>query len=281
MTFWELALTGEQLRLERERRALREVASEMALARATAGAAQGTAVRSLLDAARTEDRVRALEAELAARRAQVNALVGRPADTPLGAPDPLPPPRAVATDDALVAAGVRNNPDLAAAARDHEARRKAVSAARQEFIPDVNPFVGIEGGMAQIVGAAVSLPTRITMIRGRIAEARSMEARAAAMAAQTGRDRSAEFLTTLAMLRDAERRTQLYETLIVPHSANLVAAVRASYEGGEADLASVLEAEELAIDARAMSAEARVERERRLAALEALGGFDVETAGAS
>jgi outer membrane protein TolC len=65
--------------------------------------------------------------------------------------------------------------------------------------------------------------------------------------------------------------------VIVPQTAQLVASTRAAYEGGEADLTALVEAERLSIETRTMLADARMERERQLAILEAAGGFDAET----
>jgi outer membrane protein TolC len=180
----------------------------------------------------------------------------------------------------VVAAGVRNDPELAALAHDARARTAAVAAARQEWIPDFNPFAGVEGSMAQVAGIAVSLPARITMIRAQIAEARAMEAAAAARVRQGERDRMAEFLETLASLRAAERRAALYDTRVVPLATQLCAGAWAAYEGGALELAVLIGAERGALEARGMLAEARIERERQLAALEALGGFDAETLAA-
>jgi outer membrane protein TolC len=282
LTAWyDFALAAEQLRLEREAAALAGLAGEVALARITAGDDQQGVLASLAEQARAADGVQSREADLSAVRARLNALVGRPADAPLPPPATLPEPRPLASDDVVLAAGVRNSPQLAALGHDETARREAVGRARQEWIPDVNPFVGLEGSMAQVAGLMASLPARITMIRGQIAEARTMEARAAALRRQGERDRAAEFLETLAMLRAAERRTSLYEDRLVPLATQLTTSARAAYEGGRLELPMLIEAERGALDARGMLAEARMERERRLAALEALGGFDAETLDAA
>jgi len=278
LTAWyDLALAAERLRLERERGTLAALDHDLALVRSTTGASQTVAIDATVEQARTDDRVRTLETEVRTTRVRLNALAGRAPDAPIAVPVALPEPRPLPDDSAVLAAGVRNNPELAGLGHDHEARTRAIAAARQEFIPDVNPFVGIEGGMAQLVGVAVSLPARISMIRGQIAQARIMEARAAALEAQGHHDRAAEFAITLAALRDAERRAGLYRDVIVPQTAQLVASTRAAYEGGDADLTALVEAERLSIETRTMLADARMERERQLAILEAVGGFDAET----
>jgi outer membrane protein TolC len=277
VAWYDVALAAERLRLERENGALAGLVQDLALVRSATDASQTATIEATIERARAEDRIRTLETELRAGQARLNALAGRTPEAPIALPGSLPEARTLPDDAAVLEAGVRNNPELAALGHDRNARTRAIAAARQEFIPDVNPFVGIEGGMAQLVGVAVSLPARVSMIRGQIAQARIMEARAAALEAQGGHDRAAEFVATLAALRDAERRTGLYRDVIVPQTAQLVAGTRAAYEGGDADLAALVEAERLSLETRGMLAEARVERERRLAELEAVGGFDAET----
>ena len=277
LTAWyDYALAAEQLRIARETASLASLGGDVALARAAAGDGQEAALEALTGQARADDAVHALEAAVVGARTRVNAAAGRASDAPLAAPE-LPAPRPLPDDPLVVAAGVRNNPELAALERERAGRTAAVSAARQEYIPDVNPFVGLEGSMAQFAGLALSLPARIAMIRGQIAESRAMASRADAMARQGERDRLADFLEALAMLRAAERRGALYESRIVPLTTQLVASARAAYEGGRLELPMLIEAERGALEAHAMLAEMRVERERQLVSLEALGGFDAET----
>jgi outer membrane protein TolC len=277
VAWYDVVLAAERLRLERERGALAGLVRDLALVGSATEAPQTTTIDAAIEQARADDRIGTLATELRVGQARLNALAGRAPEALVALPGSLPEPRALPDDAAVLEAGVRNNPELAALGHDRDARTRAIAAARQEFIPDVNPFVGIEGGMAQAVGVAVSLPARISMIRGQIAQARIMEARAVALEAQGRHDRAAEFVATLAALRDAERRAGLYRHVIVPQTAQLVAGTRAAYESGETDLAALVEAERLSLETRSMLAEARVERERRLAELEALGGFDAET----
>jgi outer membrane protein TolC len=281
VAWWEYALLAERLRRAREDHTLLVLAHDVADGLVGAGTAQTALVEAHLASVRAADTVAAVEAELGASRARLNALLGRPADAPLAPPDPLPAARPLAADDAaLLAHAAAANPELEAAGRDLAARREAVGRARQEWIPDFNPFVGITGGMSQVAGLAISLPTRVTLIRGAIAEARAMEARAEATATQTGHDLAGELVGTLVAMRDAERRARLWRETIVPAAEQLAASARAGYQAGALELGMMIEAERSAIEARLALAEARVERETHLAALEALAGFDVEALAA-
>jgi outer membrane protein, heavy metal efflux system len=275
--WWELALDAERLRLARADADLAALARDVAAGTVGAGAAQSMLIDARLVAAERDDAVRTIEAEVAEVRARLNALLARPAGAPLALPEPLPPPRVLdVSDEHLLAAAVAANPDLGASRHDLAARHEAVGRARQEWIPDFNPFVGFMGGMAQVAGVMITLPARVAVIRGAIADARAMEAGAAATAMQAERDLAGEVVATLAALRDAERHAALWRDAIVPATEQLVESVRAGYEAGAVELATMIEAERAVLDARAALAEARATREMRLADLEALAGFDVE-----
>jgi len=277
-TWWQLVLDTERLRLAREAAELAAIGRDVRMGTVGAGADQTMVVEAHLAAVGAADAEASLAADVVAVRARLNALLGRPADAPLSVPASFPPPRAVpASDERILAAAAAQSPTVGAARRDLAARHEAVGRARQEWIPDFNPFAGVAGDMAQVAGVAVSLPTRVTLIRGAIAEARTMEAQAEALAAQEAVDVEADVAATLAMLRDAERRAALWEDTVLPATRQLVTSVRSTYETGGADLATMIEAERMVLEASEASATARATREMRLADLERLAGFDVET----
>jgi outer membrane protein TolC len=278
--WWEVVLIAERMRLAGEQRMLLALARDLRLGTVGAGDGQAMLVEAEVATVRAEDDEATLAAALAAARARLNGLLVRPADAALGVPRSMPPPRTVpATDERLLAAWAGGNAELEAARHELAARREAVGRTRQEWIPDFNPFAGVTGDMAQLAGVAVSLPTRVTMIRGAIAEARAMEARAEASAVQREADVAADFVAALALMRDAERRRALWEEAVLPAAEQLVASVRAAYETGTADLPTLVAAEQSVVDAHEVIATARATREMRLAEVEELGGFDVETLG--
>jgi len=279
LTAWsEYALVAEKLRLQRESVALRRLFAATAEGRVVAGGVQQEWLRAETDLALADDASRRLEAELSQRQARLNALLARPPDAPLCAPTPLPAPRRLPSDDTqLVQVAMDGNPELAALGYEVEARDDAVDRARQELIPDLNPFAGFEGSMAQIAGIVVSLPARIPIILGQVREARAMLRRAEAARRQARMDRTADFVATLAALRDLDRQALLLEGRIVPSAMQAAANARAAYESATLDMSGLLAAEQLVLELRTLLAEARTARETRLAELEALAGADVET----
>jgi outer membrane protein TolC len=94
---------------------------------------------------------------------------------------------------------------------------------------------------------------------------------------QRHRDRGADFVATLVLLRDSERQIELLERQLLPAAEAATGAGRVQYEGGTLELADLIGAERAPLQVRALAAEARALREARLAALEELAGVDVET----
>jgi outer membrane protein TolC len=279
LTAWhEYALLAEKIRVQRATVALLRLQEGGAAGRVAVGAPQQEVLRAEVERGLAEDVLRRLEAEIPQERARLNALVGRDAGATLEPPAALPSARALPADDArLLAVATDRNPELAALAHVVTGREHAVELARQQLIPDFNPFAGFEGSMAQVAGVMISLPARLPAIRGAIREARAMLRGAEAIARQRTLDRGADFVAALVMLRDLERQTALVETQLLGTAERAAASARASYETGTLGLGELVETERLVLELRLLAAEARTGREVRLAELEALAGVDVET----
>jgi cobalt-zinc-cadmium efflux system outer membrane protein len=106
-----------------------------------------------------------------------------------------------------------------------------------------------------------------------------MERAAEAMARQTRQDRAASFVANLYLMRNAERQTEFYRARVVPAVQQLLSNSQQAYAAGAVTFADLIDTERTYVAVRAMVAEAQVEREKRLAELEALAGVDIETLG--
>ena len=102
---------------------------------------------------------------------------------------------------------------------------------------------------------------------------------AEAMLRQTNQDRAASFVANLYIMRNAERQTELYRWRVVPAAQQLVSSSRNAYAAGAVDFADLIDSERTFISVRLMVAQVQIEREKRLAELEALAGVDIETLG--
>lgn len=274
----ELALLEERAQIQSERLELGRFASERAAQRVSFGGSQRDLLRAQVEQRLAENELDGLRAAARASRAMLNGLLARDPDEPLAIQGSLPKPRALPADDAaLIAAGVENNPELAALAFVVTARQDALDLARLRYLPDFNPFAGFTGSIEQFIGVGVSLPTRLPQIRAGIAEATALLRGAKAELRQAALDRRASFVAALYMLRYSERQTDFFGQEVKPVAELALGSAQQAYSTGSANFDDLLEAQRLLLDVRLGIAEARIERERRLAEIEQLAGFDIET----
>lgn len=279
--YLDLALTGELIRIQQDNRTLLGLVAHSAADRAEAGGPMQDLFKAKIELQTADDELASLEAKARSMRSVLNGMLARDPAAPLTLPASLPAPRAIGVDDSrLIAAGVAQNPGLAALARQVAGRTDAIEVARLAYLPDFSPSASITGSVSQAIGTMVMLPTRAPAIRAAIDEASAMEHSSEAMLRQTRHDRAASFVATLYAIRNAERQAQLYQRSIVPAAEQLVVSSRSAYAAGTIGFADLIDSERMLLTMRRMVAGARIEREERLAELEALMGADIETLAA-
>ena len=213
-------------------------------------------------------------------RSMLNGMLARDAGAPLELPRSRPAPRTISVDDAtLIAIGVVQNPELAALARQVAGREDAIEVARLAYLPDLTPSASFTGSLTQTIGGMVVLPTTLPVIRSMIKESEAMSRATQAMLRQTRDERAASFVATLYALRDAERQERFYRESLVPITQRLITSSRQAYASGMMGFADLIDSQRMQLSVNLMVAEAQIEREKRLAELEALAGVDIETLG--
>jgi cobalt-zinc-cadmium efflux system outer membrane protein len=278
--YLDLALTEELIRIERDNLIFLKLLSDSAADRAEAGGPMQDLFKALIESETAQNDLAGLEAKAQSMRGELNGMLGRDASAPLSLPPELPAPRRVTADDAaLIAVAVSQNPELAALAQQVAGRSDAVELARLAYLPDIIPSASITGSVSQSLGAMLMVPTKLPAIRAAIDEAQVMTRSTEAMLRQTTQDRAARFVADLYLMRNAERESQLYRARIVPAARQLVSSSRNAYAAGTIVFADLIDSERMFISVRRMVAQAQIEREQRLAELEALAGVDIETLG--
>jgi cobalt-zinc-cadmium efflux system outer membrane protein len=278
--YLDLALTEELIRIERDNLTFLKLLSDSAADRAAAGGVMQDLFKALIESETAQNDLAGLETKAHSMRGMLNGLLGRDPSAPLGLPTNLPAPRSVNADDStLIAIGVAQNPELTALAKEVAGRGDAVELARLAYLPDIIPSASITGSLSQSVGAMLMVPTKLPAIRAAIDEAQSMTRSSEAMLRQTTQDRASRFVADLYLMRNAERETQLYRTRVVPSARQLVSSSRNAYAAGAIVFADLIDSERMYIAVRRLVAQSQIEREQRLAELEALAGVDIETLG--
>jgi outer membrane protein, heavy metal efflux system len=185
-------------------------------------------------------------AEAAIRVAEINRLLGRPAEMPLATTGTLAGGEpAAALGDEIDRLGARS-PERAAAGIALDRARLAVLLAKKEYLPDLSVQGGYmnRGGLDLMwqAGVTVSLPLNRKRRESAVAEAEALlgatQARLSAVEIQL-RLRTQE---RLAQLEAAQKTAALYGEGIVPQDRMSVEAAVASYETGRVPFVTVLEA---------------------------------------
>ena len=281
-TYLDLALIEEKIRIQRDNLALLKLVTDSASGRAQSGGPLQDLLKVQIESQMAENELANLEAEAKSIRGTLNGMLARDANAPLRIPPTLPKPRHVAADDAqLIAVAVEQNPELAGLARQVAGRKDALELARLAYLPDFIPSGSVTGNVSQVISAMVMLPTKLPAIRGAIREAEAMTRSSEAMLRQTTRDRAASFVASLYMMRNAERQTALYRQRIEPAAQQLMNASRSDYTAGTVAFADLIDSRRTLVAVRLAVAQVRIEREKRLAEIEALAGVDIETLGNS
>jgi outer membrane protein TolC len=276
--YLDLALTEELIRIDQDTLTLLKLLADSAAARAQAGGPLQDLLKALIELQTAENDLKSAQAQAASLRSTLNGMLARPPDAQLTLPAKLPVPRPVLGDDAvLIAAGVAQNPELAALAQQVAGRKDAIELARLAYLPDFSPSVSITGSLSQSLGTMMMLPTRAPAIRAAISEAQAMQQSSAAMLRQTRHDRAADFVANLYLMRDGERQAAQYRERVLPATRELVNSSRSAYAAGTIGFADLIDSERMLLTMRRMLAEAQIAREERLADLEALAGVDIET----
>ncbi len=278
--YLDVALAEEKARIQRDEVNLLQLSTRSAEARVQVGGPLQDMLKAKTDWELAKNNLLNIEAEIRSAKARLNGMLGREAQAPLVLPPALPPPRPILADDAqLIAVAVDRNPELAALARQVAGRKDAIDLASLGYLPDFNPSGAITGNISQAVGTMVMLPTTLPQIHAAIENAGAMARSSQAVLRQTAKDRAASFVANLYLLRNAERQASFYRRAVIPLVRQMLASSQQAYAAGQLPFSELIDSIRTYDSIRVMVAEARIEREKRLAELEALAGVDVETLG--
>lgn len=255
---------------------------QIAQARYAGGlAAQQDVIRAQVEHTTLQNELIALESEQRQARARLNALVSRPPDATLAAPErlrPLPPPAAL--DYAALAERVRTrNPQLMGEAARTGAAEKTRELSYRNRYPDVAlgivPVQRGSGIKEWGLMIEVKIPIQQATRRSQEREANAMLAAARARKDAAANQLLAELSENLAGL-DAARRTELeIANSLLPQAELSFKAALASYENAKVDFATLLDAQKQIRQAKQGQIKVQAEGQARLAQIERLLGEEL------
>jgi cobalt-zinc-cadmium efflux system outer membrane protein len=266
---------------------LRDIASTARTMYSVGQGRQADVLRAQVEIDRMSEEVARMRAMRDAAAARLNALLDRPADTPVPTPRLPRFPRELAAADSLERLALAGRPMLAAGQSELAAALAAERRARREIWPDLQ--LGAQYGQRPMAGGTdrmvslmlgFSVPIwagrrQLEMRRETAAMRLSAEAELRAMQAET-RGRLGELT---ALVRRSRGLRELYRTTILPQAEATVSSALAAYQAGEVDLPMLLDARMTVNQYRQQVFQLEAEEGTALAELEMLLGhalFDPE-----
>lgn len=274
VAYYDYALNAELIRLEQSNAELLKTTAMVTEARNRAGAAgQQDVLKARTEVDISANDLAALQAQLPAERAMLNALLSRPIGAALPAPIEFPKTSEVGfSDKALLAMAANQNPELAALAHETTGREEGIVLARLQNLPDISISASTDlKGLAQsLIGSLTAPWLRHEAIDAAVAQAQANLRATDAMRRQLGNDLSARIVFDIATLRDASRQLELLDHTILPRARQTVGIARSAYESGRSSLLDVLDGQRSLISIQRLISNLRATRAKRLADLESI-----------
>jgi outer membrane protein, heavy metal efflux system len=277
--YYDYALNAEQIRLEQSNQQLLQTTATVTQAQNSAGSSgQQDVLKASNELDMSGNDIANIESQLSSQRAAINALLNRPTNAPLPLPTELPPTRSIAyTDEELVELAAKQNPELIALADEIRGRDDGIRLAKLQYVPDFNLSAGTDlMGVTQSVLGQATIPVfRYEALNAAIAQAEANLRSSEAMRRQAANDLTAQVVTDIAIIRDADRQLDLFEHTVLPRARQMVNIGRSAYETGRTSLLDLLDDQRSLIAIERLVVEVRITREKHLAELESITASDL------
>lgn len=241
-------------------------------------AMQQDAIRAQLEQTAMQTELVALQGESRQADARLNALLARPSNAALAAPERLRPLPAASklNADALMARMEHSNPQLFADTSRIKSAELGRELALKNRYPDFTLAVTPTQMQSRIsewsLMLEVNIPLQQASRRAEEREAQAMLDAAQSRRAATANQVASELSEGLAGLDAAQRTEQLATSSLLPQAELTFQAALAGYENGKLDFATLLDAQRQVRQAKQAQLKAQLEAQMRLAEIEKLLG---------
>ena len=279
-TFFELHAIRRSVAITRdEGKVLQDIAETARSLYAAGSRSQGDVFSAESETALLKQKLIALEARERSLEGKLNALLNRPADTPVG---PLAPPPAVRVPEhltSLFAVAAQSRPEVLYA--QTLADRDAIDQRLQgkASLPDYQ--LGLEYrqlGMDEdmvMVTVGIDLPIRRASIRAGIRQSALLRESSLAAAEAAARASELEIQNAAIALTAAQRTLDLTRTELIPQAEARFKASETAYRNGKAGFADYLDSQRFLLVVKVDEAMTQAEVGKQAARLEQAAGIDL------
>ncbi|MDP3191496.1 TolC family protein [Rhodoferax sp.] len=244
-------------------------------------AMQQEAIRAQLEQTALQTELVALQGESRQFDARLNALLARPSNAALAAPERLRPvPAAAKLDaDALMTRVQYSNPQLFTEASRIKSAELGRDLSLKNRYPDFTLSITPTQMESRIsewsLMLEVNIPLQQASRRAEEREAQAMLSAAQSRRTATANQVASELTEGLAGLDAAQRTEQLAKSSLLPQAELTFQAALAGYENGKLDFATLLDAQRQVRQAKQAQLKAQLEAQMRLAEIEKLLGEEL------
>ena len=242
-------------------------------------------VKAQTELDKLNDRLRTLENFKEPIVARLNAALNRPFNAPLPWPNAAPIVHLDLDDQQLVAALLKDNPELKSLDSLAAKERTGIALAKKEFFPDVrlgvdyiltgdaiNRATPDSGKDAVVAGFSINLPIWVGKYRAGVREAMARYSAAIEQRIDRGNTLAADLKLAQFKYQDASRKIALYRDALIPKADQTLKVTQRAFEAGKADFLSLIDAERELLEFQLTYARALADHAQRLAELEMLLG---------
>jgi cobalt-zinc-cadmium efflux system outer membrane protein len=244
-------------------------------------------LRAEIETANAEYEVLSLERSVEPLVAKLNALLNRPAKAALPVPAkgefkeiPLHP-------DQIIAAVLKNNPDIQATQYDLAAAGSQVELAKKKFYPEID--IGVDalyqseatmGPGAEPVYAkiGITLPIWASSYSAGQRQARANLRQIHNQKTQLQNDLAAQAQKTLYDIQIVAEKGKLYKQVLIPRSQEMLKAYESLYRSGGSDFLNLIDAQRTLLKSQLEYQKAISEYGQKIAELEMLAGTSLTAA---
>lgn len=270
---YELAWVHEAVRITEETRDLLQRMEEVAREKYKVDkATQQDVLKAQVELSRTANDLLALEDDRQSAVARLIALLDRPATSAVGRPAPIGVREDLPPLEELYKMAREGRPEIGAARAAVRKAESTLSLRKEGYIPDFNlglQYTQIGGGPdAYGLTFGLTLPLWIPKIRSGVKEGeRRLESGQARLREVENRTLF-EVKDNHARWKTATRLVRLYRDTLIPQAEQSYGAAEAGYLAGKVDFLDYLDSQRSLLDFRLEHERAKVEAQKRLAALE-------------
>ena len=254
----------------------------------TASATHPDVIRAQIELAKLEDVLTSLEKLKSPMSARLNALLNRPAESPLPRPEKTPLNYINLHREDIVQTLIHSNPDLSAFEWEIEAAKSSIELAKTKFYPDIG--IGVDWtqvGSARSSGVSDSGKDAVALMFSiniplwrdsyhaaeRQAQSRLRKTRYEKMEKEN--QMIATVFDVLYEIDDSRRKITLFGDTLLPKTETLVQASETAYKSGNEDFLSLIDAQRMLLGYRLDYERAMINYQQNTAKLEMLIGKEL------